>query len=127
MARRKAKLGIVPRLLKNAVTVGVIPACATSAALGLGCTSRPPPVVAAMGWEYGQGPSMTPPVVAAYAPYDAEPMDAGVSTPVDAGDAGPPDAGALDAGAAPVPTAIRTMEPPVVAAYPRGPGPNGGR
>ncbi|MDB4993853.1 MAG: hypothetical protein JWM74_1285 [Myxococcaceae bacterium] len=47
MKRRRTKLSIVPRLLKSAVHISVIPACAFSAA---SCAPpRPPPVVAAMG------------------------------------------------------------------------------
>lgn len=123
MARRK-KLGIVPRLLKGAVTVGVIPACAV--AINEGCSQRLPPVVAAMGNDDGR----MPPVVAAYMPPPAltpDPMDGGPPDASDAGDAG--DAGTpADAGRAPtgpatvVPTATATMRPPVVAAYPRGNG-----
>lgn len=88
MSRRRGSLGIVPRLLKNAVTVGVIPACATTAVVG--CGERLPPVVAAYG------DSRMPPVVAAYVPIEElpEPPDAGV-VDADAGDAG--DAG-VDAG-----------------------------
>lgn len=127
MARRK-KLGIVPRLLKGAVTVGVIPACAVT--MNEGC-APPPPVVAAYG-------DRMMPVVAAYpTPTPTpEPIDAGPPLDtMDAGDAG--DAGApMDAGAAPtskdagnktptgpatvVPKGPSTMQPPVVAAYPRG-------
>ncbi|MFO0610957.1 MAG: hypothetical protein U0414_00115 [Polyangiaceae bacterium] len=129
MARRKAKLGIVPRLLKSAITVGVVPACATGGLL-VACSQRMAPVVAAM------------PVVAAYLqrepdpPLTADPLDAGVPD-ADAGDAGPTpsavDAGApRDAGTArttntnsnttavPLPTRGTPPPPPVVAAFPRG-------
>lgn len=120
MAKRKAaRLGIVPRLLKGAVTVGVIPACAVG--INEGCSHASPPVVAA----YVGDRERMPPVVAAYMPYP-EPVDAGVESTGDAGDAG--DAG-LDAGAAPIvvdggsPIGTANIPPPpVVAAYPRGPG-----
>jgi hypothetical protein len=79
MARTRArKLSIVPRIVRSAVTVGVIPACVTGTA---GCSRREAPVVAAMvgtlasataasapdaGVGVAQAPP--PPVVAAYAP-----------------------------------------------------------
>jgi hypothetical protein len=115
MAKRKAaRLGIVPRLLKGAVTVGVIPACAVG--INEGCSHASPPVVAA----YVGDRERLPPVVAAYMPYP-EPLDAGVESTGDAGDAGDAGPAAGDAGVlAPVPSEVRT--PPVVAAYPRGPG-----
>jgi hypothetical protein len=108
--KRKAVPAIVPRFLKGAVTLGVIPALAG------GC-EKPRPVQPVVAYFAPPAPqdAMRPPVVAAYQP--APPVDAGVDAPkkapVDAPAAPPP----------PPPPVVAAMVPPpaVVAAYvPRG-------
>ena len=99
MAKRTKRSAIVPRIVRGTIAVGVIPAFTATTGCG---SSQPPPVVAAMGPEYGArldgdavGPGYgpTPPVVAAMV-QPPQPPEPGESN-----DAGSPDPTPTDAGA----------------------------
>ena len=83
VAKKRTKVRIVPRILKDAVRASVIPACVLA---GTDCEKPPPPVVAYMPPPDNRPPS---PVVAVYVP---PPVVAQMIAPpvADAGPRNPP-------------------------------------
>ncbi len=129
--KKRSRLAIVPRLVRSAVQIGVIPACALAAD---GCSPLPP-VVAAMGSDYRTNPPVVaamadpnrtlPPPVAMQMARDPEPIadagaDAGLDGGLDAGvDAGTKTKGKSsdrDTNRVAPPVAASHVPPPVVAA-----------